>query len=309
MLVDHPSNTAVRVAGDNRVADPQRSALDQHGGHGAATAVEVRLDGHTLSLHVGVGPQVQGGVGGQQDRLFQRRDVGAGLRGDVDEHRVATEILCHQIVFGELSPDLGRIGALFVDLVDRHHNGHVGRLRVVDGLHRLRHHAVIGGHHQDRDVGGLGTAGTHGGERLVTRGVDEGDQPLAALEINADLVGADVLGDATGLALADAGVSDGVQQAGLTVVDVTHDGHHRRALFEVLLATFVFAVSQVEGLQQLAVLVLGADDLDDVVHLAAQQLERLVTDRLRRRHHLAEVEQRLHQRSRVGVDLFGEVGQ
>jgi hypothetical protein len=30
---------------------------------------------------------------------------------------------------------------------------------------------------------------------------------------------------------------------------------------------------------------------------------------LRGRHHLAKVEQRLHQRSRVGVDLLGEVGQ
>ena len=205
--------------------------------------------------------------------------------------------------------DLGRVGALLVDLVDRHHNRHVGRLRVVDGLHRLRHHAVVGGHHQDRDVGGLGTAGTHGGERLVTRGVDEGDRPLVAVEVDGHLVGADVLGDAAGLGLADAGIPDGVQQSGLAVVDVTHHGHHRRTGLQVFLAALVFAVGQVERLQQLAVFVLGADDLDDVVHLAAQQLERLVADRLGGRHHLAEVEQRLHQRGGVGVDLLGEVRQ
>ena len=143
----------------------------------------------------------------------------------------------------------------------------------------------------------------------MTRGVDEGDQPLVAVELGGDLVGADVLGDAAGLALADVGLPDGVQQSGLTVVDVTHDGHHRRTDLQVVLAALVLAVGEVEGLQQLAVLVLRADDLDDVVHLAAQQLQGLVADRLGGGDHLAEVEQRLHQRGRVGVDLLGEVAQ
>ena len=180
---------------------------------------------------------------------------------------------------------------------------------MVDGLHRLRHHAVVGGDHQDRDVGGLGAASTHGGERLVTRGVDERDQPFVAVEFDAHLVGADVLGDAAGLFLADVGLADGVQQSGLAVVDVTHHGHHRRPGLQVGLVALVLAVGQVEGLQQFAVLVLGAHDLNVVVHLAAEQLERLVTHRLRGGHHLAEVEQRLHQRRRVGIDLLGEVGQ
>ena len=180
---------------------------------------------------------------------------------------------------------------------------------MVDRLDRLRHHAVIGGDHQDRDVGGLGAARTHGGERLVTRGVDEGDGPLGTVVLDRHLVGADVLGDAAGLALADGGVADGVQQPGLAVVDVTHHGDHRRAELEVLLAALVLAVGEVEGLQQLAVLVLRGDDLNLVVHLAAQQFQDVVADRLRRGDHLAEVEQRLHQRGRVGVDLLGEVAQ
>jgi hypothetical protein len=118
-----------------------------------------------------------------------------------------------------------------------------------------------------------------------------------------------VLGDAAGLFLADVGLADGVQQSGLAVVDVTHDRDHRRPGFEVFLAAFVLAVGQVERLEQLAVLILGRHDLHDIVHLAAEQLEGLIADRLRRGHHLAEVEQRLYQRCRVGVDLLGEVGQ
>ena len=134
-------------------------------------------------------------------------------------------------------------------------------------------------------------------------------EPLAAVEIDGDLVGADVLGDAAGLFLADVGLADGVQQSGLAVVDVTHDGDHRRTTLQIGLVALVLAVAQVEGLQQLAVLVLGGHDLDLVVHLAAEQLQRVVADRLGGGDHLAEVEQRLHQSGRVGVDLLGEVGQ
>ncbi len=66
---------------------------------------------------------------------------------------------------------------------------------------------------------------------------------------------------------------------------------------------------EVEGLEQLAVLVLGADHLDGVVQLRAEQLQRVLVDRLGRGDHLAEVEQHGDQRGRVGVDLLGEVGQ
>ena len=57
------------------------------------------------------------------------------------------------------------------------------------------------------------------------------------------------------------------------MVDVTHDGHDRRADDEVGLVALVLAELEVEGLEQLAVLVLGGHDLDDVVELLAEQLE------------------------------------
>ena len=69
------------------------------------------------------------------------------------------------------------VGVLAVDLVDRDDDRHLGRLGVVDRLDRLGHHAVVGRDDEDDDVGGLGAAGPHGGERLVARGVDEGDRP------------------------------------------------------------------------------------------------------------------------------------
>lgn len=182
-------------------------------------------------------------------------------------------------------------------------------LGVVERLDRLRHDAVVGRDHEDRDVGRLGTTGTHGGERLVTRGVDEGDATLFVVDLGGDLVRTDVLRDATGLARNDVRLADGVEQSGLTVVDVTHDGHDRRTRHEVFLAALVLAELDVEALEELAVLFLRADDLDDVVHLAYQHLERLVGDGLRGSDHLAEVHHHGDERRRVGVDLLREVGE
>ena len=93
---------------------------------------------------------------------------------------------------------------------------------MVDGLHGLGHDAVVSGHHQHGDVRHLGAAGAHGGEGGVAGGVQEGDFPAVHLHT----VGADVLGDAAGLALGDVGVADDVQNGGLAVVHVAHDHHN-----------------------------------------------------------------------------------
>src|SRR5690606_7477952 len=98
-------------------------------------------------------------------------------------------------------------------------------------------------------------------------------------------------------------------QTGLAVVDVTHDGDDRRTDHQVLLVALVLAELQVEGLEQLAVLLLRADDLNLVVHLLGQELERLVGDGLGRGDHLAEVHHDRDERRRVGVDLLREVGE
>lgn len=46
---------------------------------------------------------------------------------------------------------------------------------MLDGLHRLVHDAIISCHHQNDDVGGVGSTGSHGGEGGVARSVEEGD--------------------------------------------------------------------------------------------------------------------------------------
>src|SRR4051794_29688142 len=200
VLVEHRPDPAVGRATDDRVADRQGSGLHQHGGNRATATVEVGLDRDATGVLVGVGAQFERRVRGEQDRLEYAVDVDPLLRGHLDEHRVAAVLLGHQVVLGELLPDLVRVGALLVHLVDGHHDRDAGRLGVVQRLDGLRHHAVVRRDHQHRDVGDLGTTGTHRGEGLVTRGVDEGDRPVDALVREVHLVGTDVLGDAAGLA-------------------------------------------------------------------------------------------------------------
>ncbi len=137
-------------------------------------------------------------------RLEQHLDALAGLGRDVDEHGVAAELLGHELELHELAARALRIGLGLVDLVDGDDDRHLGGARVGDRLAGLGHHAVVGGDDQDDDVGDLGAAGAHGGERLVARRVEEGD--VAAARLHA--VGADVLGDAAGLAGGDRGLAD-----------------------------------------------------------------------------------------------------
>ena len=108
---------------------------------------------------------------------------------------------------------------------------------------------------------------------------------VIGLVADVDLVGADVLGDAAGLTGDDVGLAHGVEQRRLAVVDVAHDRDHRRALDEVL-----------RGVLELGLLVdlVGrVDDLDLLVELVGEDLDRVVGQRLGERGHLAQLHQLL----------------
>ncbi len=169
-------------------------------------------------------------VGLQQNGVEQFVDALAGLRRHVDEHRIAAPLFRQHAVLLQVGLDPLRIGVALVDLVDCNHDGHFGRTRVLNCFDRLRHDAVVGGNHQHDDVGHLRTAGTHGRERRVTRRVEERDHALRRL----DVIGADVLRNTARFARRHLGATDVVEQRGLAVIDVTHDGDHRRTRLEFM---------------------------------------------------------------------------
>ena len=191
-----------------------------------------------------------------------------------------------------------RVGVRAVDLVHRDDDRHIGRPGVIDGLDRLGHDAVVCGHHEDDDVGHLRTPGAHGREGGVTRRVDEGDRVALPL----DLVGADVLGDASGFAGDDVGGADPVEQERLAVVDVTHDGHHRRTRPLVGLVLFL-VVLEVAG-QELGLLLLARVDQPDVgADLGREELDHVVGQRLGGHDHLALEQQETHDVTGAAVEL------
>ena len=224
LVVNQSADPAGGVAGHDVIAHRQRAVNHQHGGTGAALAVQLGLDDHARGPLAGVGPQF--GNFGHHLQVFQQIvDALAGAGGYVDRYNIAAPVLYQQLVFAELPLDPLRVGAGQVHLVDRHHDRNIGGFGVVDRLNGLRHNAVIGGHHQHRDVGDAGAAGADGGKSGVAGGVQESDGAAAGL----DLVGAHVLGDAADFAVGDAGIFDVVQQRGLAVVNMAHHHHHRGA--------------------------------------------------------------------------------
>ena len=100
---------------------------------------------------------------------------------------------------------------------------------MLDSLDGLRHDAVVGGNHEDDDVGRVRAARTHGGKGGVTGSVKEGDGAFRRLHA----VSADVLGNAARFARHHFGFADVVKERGFAVVDVPHDGNDRRALDDV----------------------------------------------------------------------------
>ena len=110
----------------------------------------------------------------------------------------------------------------------------------------------------------------------MARGVQEGDDAVLAL----DLVRADGLGDAAGLALGDVRGADGVQNGGLAVVDVAHNDNDGRAFDQIggvvlLLHEQALLDGDVDLMLDLSAELLGdqgggveIDNVGDGVHLA-----------------------------------------
>ena len=229
-LVGEVLHTTVACAGNHVVADVQRAVAHQDGGHIAASPVERRLDNGAGGLAVGVGLQLQH-VGLQQHLLQQVVDANALLGGDILALVLTSPVLHQQVHVGQRALHLLGVGTGLVYLVDGKHHGHSGGLCMADGLLGLGHHIVVGGNDDDGYIRGLCTAGTHGGKRLVARRVEEGD---VASVLQRHVVGADMLGDATGLAGNHVTLAYPVKQRCLAVVHVAHHGNDGVSGLEVL---------------------------------------------------------------------------
>ena len=234
-FLDHPAavvgqgfDPAPSRAGYDIVPHGEGAALHQHGGRGAAFAIQLGLDDDAVGRAGRIGLEF-GDFRHYQQVCQQVVDAVAGAGGNRNGNDVAAPILDQQIALAELPLDPFRIGSGQIHFVDGNYNRNLGGLGVVDGFLGLRHNAVIGGHYQDGNIRNPRAAGADGGKGFVAGGVQKGD--FVALIVH--LVSADVLGNAADFPVGDMGVADGVQQAGLAVIDMAQDGHYRRAGAEI----------------------------------------------------------------------------
>ncbi len=148
---------------------------------------------------------------------------------------------------------------------------------MVDCLDGLGHDVVVGGHNDDTEVGHLGTTGTHGCERLVAGGIEECDMTAIG---ELDVVCADMLCDTPGFAGNHVGLADIVEQRGLTVVDMAHDGDNRRTGHEVFLIVLLLG----DGLHHF-----GGDKFGLEAKFLGYDVDGLGVEALVDRHHHAQV--------------------
>ena len=121
--------------------------------------------------------------------------------------------------------------ARLVNFIYRNNDRHFRRMSVINGFESLRHDAIISGDDQHNDIGGFGSARTHAGKGFVTGRVEKDN--LAAIRrrllvLNRDFIRADMLRDSTSFASGDIGGANRIQQSGLAVINVAHDGDNGR---------------------------------------------------------------------------------
>ena len=216
-MIHHRTHTTDRRARNDDVAAVERTVLNQYRCNRTFALVELRLNDNTLRAAVRVRLQILH-VGNQQNAFQQIINALVLQSRDGNADHVAAPFLGNKTVLGQLGLDGVGVRTRLIHLVDGNDNVNARRFRMVDRFNGLRHHAVVRRNNKDCNIGCHRASCTHGGERLVTGGVKEGD--LSALDL--DAVSADVLCDTARFARRDVRVADGVQNRGLAVVDVTH---------------------------------------------------------------------------------------
>ena len=100
---------------------------------------------------------------------------------------------------------------------------------MTEGFQGLGLDAVIRSDYENNDIGHIRSSSPHGGERFVTRSIEEGDRGLAPF----DGVRTNVLCDASRFAGRHFGTANGIQKGGFSVIDVAHESDNGWTGFKI----------------------------------------------------------------------------
>ena len=294
-VIEHGANFAINRTAHEDVPDMQGAILDEHGRHRPAAFVHTRLKNRSARSGLGIGLQFAK-IADQENHFKQARNVLLRARGDLDHYGVAAPVFGHQSTICELALHPLRLGIRLVDFVDGDDDRNFGGASVIDGFFGLRHNAVICGDDENNDVGDFRSASAHPGERFVAGRVNENDAAI----FRADFVSTDMLRNSARLTRGDIGLADGVEEAGLAMIDVAHHRDYRRARHEVSGLLFLLRLF-------LNQLLFEGHDLDDAVEGLRESRRRLDIEGLVNAGENTFIEERFQEFFRANVEFFGKL--
>ena len=158
VLVEHGADAAPGATGDDRVADAQRAPIDEHGDDGPAALVEVRLEHERTRRDLRVRRELSTSATSRIDSSSSSTPRPAGGATSMTivspPHASGTSsrsTSCWRTRVGSASSRSTLVIATMI--------GTSAARGVADRFDRLRHHAVVGRDHEDRDVGRVARRG------------------------------------------------------------------------------------------------------------------------------------------------------
>ena len=133
-------------------------------------------------------------------------------------------------MLGEFLPNPLQVRFGLVYLVNRNDNRHFSGLRMIDSFDGLRHNTIIGCNNEDNNIGDLCTPSPKRSKCLMAGRIEK----CNVLPLQGDFIRSYMLCDAACFSFSYFCLPYSIKQRGLTVVDMAHNGNHRRPEDEVL---------------------------------------------------------------------------
>ena len=229
-VVGHRTNVTNCGTCNNNITTVECTVLNENGCNRSASAVELRFDNDTLCTAIRICFEFLN-VCYEQYALKQIIDTLSCESRYGNADGISAPFLGNKTVLGELLLNLIGVSGGFIHLVDGDNDVDFSSLCVVDCLNGLGHNTVVCRYYENCNIGCHSTTCTHCGKCGVSGSIQEGDITSACLYA----VSTDVLSNTACFACCYVGVTDSIENRGLTVVNVTHNAYNGCALLELLI--------------------------------------------------------------------------
>ncbi len=295
LVVEHGANFTEVNAADEAVTLIDGTLGDEHGTDRTASFVELGFDNVAASVLVRIGLEFQN-FSLKEDHFEQFVQTGLLLGRDMGEDGVTAPVFGNEALFGQFSFDVVRIGSFLINFVDCDHDRNAGSLGVADAS---RVWSMTPSSAATTRMTMSVTCAPRIRMVVTLRGRSIEEHDFAAIRV--DVVRTDVLRDAACFAVCHMGETDGVEQGGFTVVNMTHDSDHRWAAFEV------FFLVSLGGNQEF--LFVKGDVFDFVAEFAGKQGGSIQIKGLVDGRHDAHCKQSLDEVLCLGTHLVSHIGE